>query len=104
MRHKIRVRTNNESDLRGESVLSDIQNILRVSAIKKVETATVYRFEGISKQEASTLAEKLLCEPINQHYTLNEFIFHDPSHVVEISYKQGVMNPEFASIIKSAND
>lgn len=104
MRQKIRVRTNNSNDSKGESVLFDIQTRLHLSTVKKIETASVYRFDGISKKEAKILAERLLCEPINQKFTLNEFIFQSPTHVIEIAYKPGVMNSEIASIIKSARD
>jgi len=61
----------------------------------------VYRLEGITLKEAKILAEKLLSEKINQHYTINKPIKND---VIEIAYKPGVMNPEVASIIKSAFD
>ena len=66
-----------------------------------MSTIKVYRLEGISVKEAKVLAEKLLCEEINQKYTINKPIV---SAVFEIAYKPGVMNPEVASIIKASED
>ncbi len=104
MRQKIRVKTSVGKDQRGEGILSDIRSLLSINSFARVETANVYRFEGINKSEAKILAEQLLSESINQKYTLNEFIINGTSHVLEIAYKPGVMNPEVASIIKSATD
>ena len=70
----------------------------------KITTAKVYRVEGISGKQSKVLAKKLFCEKINQEYTLDKPIIRKASAVIEISYKPGVMNPEVASIIKSAND
>lgn len=86
------------------------------------DTARVYRLEGVSRRQAKVLAEKLFCEDINQTYTINKPIFYthlegvDKRHlrggrmdsskvkIIEIAYKPGVMNPQVASIIKSAKD
>ena len=38
---------------------------------QEVETAKVYRLEGVGKKEAKFLAEKLFSEKINQRYALN---------------------------------
>lgn len=70
----------------------------------KIVTAKVYRVEGISKNQAVILAEKLFCEKINQRYSLNKPIIKNASYIAEIAYKPGVMNPESASIIKAAKD
>lgn len=70
----------------------------------KIVTAKIYRIEGINDKQSKILAEQLFCEKINQEYTLNKPIINKASAVIEISYKPGVMNPEVASIIKSAND
>lgn len=105
MFQKIRVRTNKGPDLRAESVLHDIKKLLNLSSITDVKTATVYRFEGINRQQASILAEKLLCERINQIFSINQRLIEENArHVIEIAYKPGVMNPERASLVKSAKD
>ncbi|EKD65581.1 MAG: hypothetical protein ACD_50C00045G0004 [uncultured bacterium] len=70
----------------------------------KIRSARVYRLEGIKKKDAEILAQKLFCEPINQVYSLNRPLIKNTSQKVEIAYRPGVMNPEAASIIKSAKD
>lgn len=64
----------------------------------------VYRLEGITKQQAETLAKKLFSEELNQIYSINKSLLDGVRHVIEIAYKPGVMNPEVASIIKAAKD
>lgn len=101
----VRVKTKIKPDLKGKSILNDIKTLLGIKSISKVETARVFRLEGVNLKEATVLAEKLFCEKITQDYCLNKPILFDRDlKVVEISYKPGVMNPEVASIIKVAKD
>lgn len=103
--HEIRVRST-ERDIKGEGVAAEIRRTIGIPGLEKVKTTRVYRLEGISEQEAKVLAEKLLCESIDQEYTLNAPLIKDttPDHIREIAYKSGIMNPEAASIMKSAKD
>ncbi|MBI2621744.1 MAG: phosphoribosylformylglycinamidine synthase subunit PurL [Candidatus Levybacteria bacterium] len=94
------IQKNEEEDLRGSSIFEGV----RSNRISKVRTVKVYRLEGIDKIRAKILTEKLLSESIDQIYTINKPIFNKKSKVAEISYKPGVMNPEVASILKSAKD
>src|SRR3989344_9279470 len=75
---------------------------VRVKNNNDPKTTRVYRLEGVSEKKAKILAENLLCEEINQSYTLNKPILQGVT--IEIAYKPGVMNPEVASIIKDAKD
>lgn len=100
----IRVKNFIGKDLIGESVLYDIRHILENKNVTKIETAKIYRLEGISEQDAKILAEKVFCESIYQKYTLNKPVIANATHVLEIAYKRGVMNPEVASILKTASD
>ena len=104
MIHTIRVKTSRGPDIQGEGVLHDIRSVLKINSIQKVETASVYRLEGISKLQAKKLAEILFCEKINQAYSLNKPFAKKSSTVFEVGYKPGVMNPQVTSIIKSARD
>ncbi len=104
MIHKIRVTTKTNSDLKGDGILHDIKKTLNLSGVTKVLTSTVYRVDGISKEEAVLLAERLFSEEINQIYTINKAILPQAKQIIEISYKPGVMNPEVASIFKAAED
>jgi len=101
------IRVTNRPGLRdpaGEEVLYEIRHALGISTVESVRTARVYRFEGISGEEARLLAEKLLAEDVFEIYTINEPIITDARAVVEVAYRPGVMNPEAASLIKSARD
>ena len=105
MIQKIRVvSTNPNEDLLSKSLLSEIKENLKIKSIKQIRTSRVYRLEGATEKEALLLAEKLFYEKINQKFSINKPIFNNKFHVFEIAYKPGVMNPEVASIMKSATD
>lgn len=91
-------------DSKGDESLYEINQALGIQSVKKVRTARVFRFEGISEKEAAYLAEKLLAEDVFQSYRVNGPVIEDAAVVVEVAYKPGVMNPEAASILKSASD
>ncbi|MBP9716778.1 MAG: phosphoribosylformylglycinamidine synthase subunit PurL [Candidatus Levybacteria bacterium] len=100
MIYTVRVASKNEwEDLKGIGVL----NKLKKTPVTKVRSVRIYRLEGIDKKSTKFLAEKLLSESINQKYTIDEQIFNARSKI-EVAYKPGVMNPEVASILKSAKD
>ncbi len=101
MIHTVRVASIDEKeDLKGSGVLGEVKS----KRTSKVRTAKVYRLEGVDKKTARILAEKLLSESINQKYSIDEYLFNNKTKKLEIAYKPGVMNPEVASIIKSAKD
>jgi phosphoribosylformylglycinamidine synthase len=92
---------NEKDDLKGLGILAELKN----TEITKVRTNRLYRLEGITKLQAKILAEKLFCEEINQIYSLDKpLTVGGKSQKIEIAYKPGVMNPEAASILKSAKD
>ncbi|HUV71448.1 MAG TPA: phosphoribosylformylglycinamidine synthase subunit PurL [Clostridia bacterium] len=93
-----------QKDVKGQEVAQEAQRTIGIPGLEKVRTARVYRLEGISKKQAQKLAERLFCEPIDQEYKLNAPLVTDTPYLVEVAYKPGVMNPEAASIIKSAKD
>lgn len=100
---KVRVYTTIGPDLKGESVFSDIKQ-MGIKGLKKVQSIKVYRLEGISLKNTVVLAEKLFSESINQSYKIDKQVVPQNIPVLEIAYKNGVMNPEIASIQKSAQD
>lgn len=100
----IRIATKKTSDSKGESLLADIKKVLNIFTISKIRTSKVYRLEGVDEKEALHLSDQLLYEPIDHDMTFNSPIFTDTKTVIEISCKPGVMNPEVASILKSAKD
>lgn len=93
-----------EKDVTGQNVTLEAQHTIGMPDLERVRTARVYRLEGTSEEGAKILAETLFAEPIDQIYTLNHPLITDASHIVEVAYKPGVMNPEAASIMKSAKD
>jgi len=90
-------------DTVGEALLYDICHTLGIKDITTVRTAKVYRFEGIDVNTARVIADRLLSESLYQKFSINKPILMD-GEVVEVAYKPGVMNPEAASILKSAAD
>jgi len=91
-------------DSKGEKVLYEIRQALGIQNMERVKTARVFRFEGIGEDDAVYLAEKLLAEDVFQFYRVNAPVIEDAAVVLEVAYKPGVMNPEAASLVKSAAD
>lgn len=103
MIHTIRVQTVKGPDLPGATLLHEVKKHKK-NGVRDIKSAKVYRVEGISTQEAKSLAEQAFSETINQVYTINKPLKTNEAHVAEIAYKPGVMNPEVSSILKSAED
>lgn len=89
-----------KEDSKGFGILDSLKKL----QVSKVRSVRLYRLEGIDKKSAKFLAEKLLSESINQKYFIDSSPFNSSTKSIEIAYKPGVMNPEAASIIKSAKD
>lgn len=102
MIHTVRVSFKNEKeDGKGISIFRDLK---QRNGIAKIRTHKLYRLEGITKIQAELLVKKIFCEDINQKYSIDTHPKNGESQTIEIGYKPGVMNPEVASIIKSAHD
>ncbi|MFX4260606.1 phosphoribosylformylglycinamidine synthase subunit PurL [Pelotomaculum propionicicum] len=91
-------------DSKGDEILYEIHRALGINSVEKVRTARVFRFEGISEDAARFLAERLLAEEIFQSFKVNSPVINDAAFVIEVAYRPGVMNPEAASLMKSASD
>lgn len=91
-------------DVKGRDTRHEIERTLGISSLQAVKTARVYRLEGISEEEAERLAQTLFAEPLTHIYTVNKPVLSSADRIIEVAYNPGVMNPEAASIIKSAND
>ncbi|MCR4278063.1 MAG: AIR synthase-related protein [Candidatus Berkelbacteria bacterium] len=91
-------------DPRGEDLAAEIRSTLGIVSVEQVRTVKVYRLENVSVEQADTLAHQLLADPISQSYSLNQPTVIGAFAVREVAYKPGVMNPEVASILKSAAD
>ena len=104
MIYEIKVTSKENKDPRGQDLLAEIRRTLKITSIKNIRTAKVYRLEGINPLQAQHFAQTALIEPIDQTATFNKPIFKGANHLVEVAYKPGVMNPEVESILKSASD
>ena len=104
MIYEVRIASKTQTDPKGQDLLAEIKRTLKINSIKKIRTAKIYRLEGISKEQAQKFTETVLFEPIDQRLSDNRLIFTDASKVIEVAYKPGVMNPEAASLLKSASD
>ncbi|MBI4036946.1 phosphoribosylformylglycinamidine synthase subunit PurL [Candidatus Daviesbacteria bacterium] len=93
-----------EKDIRGDEVAHEVQRTIGIPGLQKVRTTRVYRLEGVTGEIAQELAGTLLAEPLVQQYVVNQPIITDASQLIEVAYNPGVMNPEAASIVKSARD
>ncbi|MBF0331703.1 MAG: phosphoribosylformylglycinamidine synthase subunit PurL [Candidatus Omnitrophica bacterium] len=97
-------------DAMGNSVLRDIAD-LGVSAATDVRVVQVFLVEGdLDAKAADCIARELLVDGVVQEYRLADKPFKDvfagarDSHVVEIAYNIGVMDPVEASTIKGIRD
>jgi len=101
--HEVRVISKNDDTL-GREVEQDAERTLGRNGLDSVETAKIYKLQGISEEQARYLAHHLLTDPVTQEFQINQFSNYDTGLVVEVAYKPGVMNPETASIIKACKD
>src|SRR5882762_3688768 len=97
--HEIRVAPI-EGDPVGMEVAAEIERTMELQVA--VEASKVYRFEGITDQEAIRLRSALV-DPITEVALGNSTVANNPFSV-EVAYKPGVMNPEAASLMKTAHD
>src|SRR3989338_6360404 len=104
MIHEVRIASKTQKDPKGQDLLAEIKRTLHIKTIKNIKTAKVYRLEGISKNDTKRFTEIVLFEPIDQRVSANRPIFTDAVQIIEVAYKPGVMNPEVASLLKSAAD
>src|SRR3989344_7238753 len=104
MIYTVRIASKEKTDSKGQGLLSEIKRTLKITGIKNIRTVKVYRLEGISEKEALEITKKVLFEPIDQQMSFGKALITDSDKIIEVAYKPSVMNPEAASIIKTAAD
>ncbi len=104
MLHEVRIKNTQLTDIIGKELLYEIHNTLSITSITKVETVKIYRLEGCTKKTVDTLTHKVLAEQTHQSFSINKPSPTSNIKKVEVGYKPGVMNPEIASLLKSAKD
>ncbi len=92
---------NRKTDPTGAALFGNIIR-LQLGSFQSVWTVRVYRFEGITENEAEKLGRVLA--DADQDWNVNAPLKTDAKAVVEVGYKPGVMNPEAASLVKIAHD
>lgn len=101
--HEIRVfQTGDDPD--GRAVAGEAKRTLGLNEAAEVNTARVYRLQGVDSEEAEYLARQLLADPITEAYELDQGSDLTDPNRVEVAYKPGVMDPAAASIKKAAED
>lgn len=104
MLHEVRVKNTHKTDTLGNELLHEIHDVLNIHKITKIETIKVYRLEGCSETSVKKLTSSILAEQTHQTFSINKPSPTSQIKKVEVGYKPGVMNPEVASLLKSAND
>lgn len=90
------------NDTKGTALLHEIQRTLGITSISKVHAVKLYRFEGIDEKTAQTLTTQSLIDPLCQTASFNQPLSLDANVSLEVANKPGVMNPEIASLLKTA--
>jgi len=94
-------------DPRGEALQKDIRD-LGITTIKQVRVSDIYLLEGsLGENEVESICRELLAESIFQEYSYNRFneVFPPPgSHLIEVAYNPGVIDPVEESVIKGIRD
>lgn len=96
--------SNPQDDTKGRDLTAEIKRTLGIHGLTNVRTTEIYRVEGTTDEGVAMLTEKLFCEPINQEASIDTSFPTTASHVFEVGYLPGVMNPKEGSIMKGAGD
>jgi len=84
----------------------DIED-LGIGKVERVKMIQVYRLEGeLSEGEVLRICSELLADPITQDYSYNGplIIGASGTHILEVAYNPGVMDPVEATVIKALWD
>jgi len=94
-------------DPRGEALQKDIRD-LGITTIKQVRVSDIYLLAGsLGENELESICRELLADPIFQEYSYNRFneVLPPPgSHIIEVAYNPGVIDPVEESVIKGIRD
>jgi len=97
-------------DSLGKNLAKSIHD-LGISSVSRIEVIFVYNLTGqLSQRQIKTICHELLADRITQQYTFFALPFQDAflnkqgTHVVEIAYNPGVMDPVEQSTIKGIKD
>src|SRR5690349_18072754 len=101
--HTVRVHPRNANP-QGAATLQKIQRGFGINSVTAVEQVTVYRFEGLGESDVQKLATQVLIDPVSETGTINELVNRGATHVFEVAYRPGVMNPVAGTLRKVTED
>jgi phosphoribosylformylglycinamidine synthase II len=95
-------------DAVGEGIKKDIRD-LGIDSVRDVRFAQVYNIEGsLSEDQIRLICEELLSDKISQAYSINDPTTQRPNgqttHIIEVAYNPGVMDPVEESTLKGIKD
>ncbi|MFC1932945.1 phosphoribosylformylglycinamidine synthase subunit PurL [Chloroflexota bacterium] len=91
-------------DSRGEALEKDIHD-LGITTVKQVRVSDIYLLEGnLDKTEVRRICKELLADPVVEEYSYNEVPPPQGSHIIEVAYNPGVMDPVEESVRKGIRD
>jgi len=92
------------SDARCAAIAADIQS-LGISAPVVVEIADLYFLSGaLSESDIAHIAERLLCDPVTQTFTLGASPQPAGAHVVEVVFRPGVTDAVAEELVRAARE
>jgi phosphoribosylformylglycinamidine synthase len=106
--HRIEIRNKpGISDAIGEGVKKGIREI-GIKGIREVSFVHVYFLKGrLEEKDANLVCGNLLCDPVTEEYAFDSSFPYPASkktHIVEVSYNPGVMDPVEESVKKAILD
>jgi phosphoribosylformylglycinamidine synthase II len=91
-------------DPRGEALQKDIGD-LGITTVKQVRVSDIYRLEGdLDESEVRRICEELLVDPVVEEYSCDELPSPQGSHLIEVAYNPGVIDPVEESVRKGIGD
>jgi phosphoribosylformylglycinamidine synthase II len=91
-------------DLRGEALQKDIGD-LGITIVTKVRSSDIYLLEGnLDEAQVDKICQELLADPVVEEYSYNEVPPPQGSHLIEVAYNSGVIDPVEDSVRKGIRD
>jgi len=91
-------------DPRGEALQKDVCD-LGITTVKQVRVSDIYLLErNLDEIEVRRICEELLADPVVEEYSYNEVPLPQGSHLIEVAYNPGVIDPVEESVRKGIRD
>jgi phosphoribosylformylglycinamidine synthase PurS subunit len=91
-------------DPRGEALQKDIRD-LGITTVKEVRSSDIYLLEGdLDEADINKICQELLADPVIHEYSYSEAPPPQGSHLIEVAYNPGVIDPMEESVRKGIRD